>query len=66
MLVAPGSPAAHAGLCAGDEVVEIDGQPLNAGFFSRRPRPGAEASGTVERLTLATGESKVITRQDYY
>ena len=66
VFVAPGSPAAHAGLRAGDQVVEIDGQPLNADFFSRRPRPGAEASGTVERLTLATGESKVIILQDYY
>ena len=64
--VAPDSPAAEAGLRAGDQVVAIDDKPLDAAFFMRRPRPGGEAAGTVERLTLATGETKVITLRDYY
>jgi len=66
VFVAPGSPAAAAGLQAGDEILRIDGVRVDEAFYAARPRPGAEAAGTTERLTLASGRVAEIRLADYF
>ena len=66
LFVSPGSPAEAAGLVAGDEIVRIDGEPVGPALYQRRPRPGAEPTGTVEELGLASGRRVTITLADYF
>lgn len=64
--VAPGSPAAQAGMRVGDEIVAINGQQLGPAYFRSRPREGSKPVGTVLRLRLADGRTINLVLADYF
>ena len=64
--VAPGSPAEAAGLVAGDEIVRVNGQPINEDFYRRNPRMGAMPAGTVHEIRLVSGKQVEVVLRDYY
>jgi hypothetical protein len=65
--VIAGSPAAKAGLVAGDEIVKLDGESLAADLlFTRLREVRIEAAGTTVRLTLKSGKEVVVDLADYY
>lgn len=65
--VAKGSPAAAQHWRAGEAIVAIDGQPIDAGFAaSPLSRWSFGPSGTVVALTLRNGATRRLTLADYY
>jgi hypothetical protein len=64
--VAPGSPAASAGLKVGDVIVAINGMHLDAAYFMSRPHEGSGHAGKKFRLTLANGSIIEFVLTDYY
>ena len=67
MLVAPGSPAAEAGLKAGDKIALIDGRPAKEwqGAAARAALKEGPAGKKVI-FTLESGEGRTVTLADYY
>mgnify|MGYP001439638583 CR=1 FL=1 len=62
--VLPGSPAAKAGLLAGDVIRKVDGTPvaeLNQPLLERRLRGPVGSSVTLLRYAVATGETRSLT-----
>jgi predicted aspartyl protease len=66
MHVAAGSPAEASGLHAGDEIIEINDQILDAAYFKQHPRIGSQPAGTVVYLTLSNHQRVKLTLTDYY
>lgn len=66
VFVSPGSPASHAGVCEGDEVISIDGRSLDADFFASRPRLGVRPPGSRLKLGLSDGRAVELVLGDYY
>jgi hypothetical protein len=63
--VSPGSPAATAGLKAGDEITSVDGHPVTPGFYGARDWSKGPA-GTPVVLKRADGTSVTVTLRDYF
>ncbi len=66
LFVAPGSPAAGAGLKTGDCITAIDGKPAKMWTRDLRTALAAGAAGTEVTLTLTSGETKTLTLADYF
>ena len=64
--VAEGSPAETIGLRAGDEIVAIDGHPIDATYLLSHPRLGVRPAGTEARLTLSDGRHLTLVLADYF
>jgi hypothetical protein len=64
--VAPGSPAARAGLRAEDRIVAIDGIDVAQAYPPGTVPMGRRPAGTVIRLLTAEGSDHSITLADYY
>lgn len=65
--VATGSPAEKAGWVVGDQIVAVDGHPIDADYthgdlWRARSRP----AGTLVRFTMAAGEKRALRLADYY
>jgi len=65
VFVSPASPAARAGLKVGDEIVSVDGRPVDAHYYDG-PDWSRGAVGRAVRLTRADGSVVTITLADYY
>lgn len=63
--VAPGSPAATAGLKEGDEIVAVDGRKVTGAYYADSDWTRG-AAGTRVKLDRADGSSVVVTLRDYY
>jgi len=67
LMVAPGSPAEHAGLKEGAEILAVNGKLIDAGYSGSDLSQWAhQAPGTMVKLTLADGSIQQLTLQDYY
>jgi predicted aspartyl protease len=64
--VAEGSPAESIGLRAGDEIVAIDGHPVDSAYLSSHARLGVRPAGTEAALTLADGRHLKLVLADYF
>jgi predicted aspartyl protease len=64
--IAEGSPAERIGLHAGDEIVAIDGHPVDEAYLSSHPHLGVRPAGTVAALTLADGRRLKLVLADYF
>ena len=64
--VARGSPAELVGLRIGDEIVAIDGHPIEPAYLLVHPRPGAGPAGKTLELTLSDGRRLKLTLADYF
>jgi aspartyl protease/PDZ domain-containing protein len=65
--VIPGSPAAEAGWRVGDEIVSVNGRPVDARFWFRDDaRFSTLAAGTRVVLTRADGTALPLTLRDFY
>ena len=65
VFVSPNSPAARAGLKAGDEIVAVDGAKVDAGF-SRREDWTRGRAGRIVALQRADGSTVNVALADYY
>jgi hypothetical protein len=65
--VSRGGPAERLGWKEGEEIVAIDGLPIDAGYLSS-PRSfwGSGPAGTTVRLTMADGSVRTLTLEDYF
>ena len=67
LMVAPGSPAEHAGFKEGAEILAVNGKQIDAGYSGSELSHWAhQAPGTIVNLTLADGSVQQLTLQDYY
>ncbi len=67
MLVVPGSPAAAAGLKAGDRIAKVDGKPASLWRDSNARTAMKEGpAGTRIAFTLESGETREVVLADYY
>jgi hypothetical protein len=65
--VSPNSPAAKAGLKAGDKIVAVAGQRVDPGFYSSAQSEWTKAApGTQVKLTKSDGGQVTLTLADYY
>lgn len=64
--VAENSPAEHAGLRDGDEIIAIDGRSVDADYPSRSERLGDKPAGTQINLTLADGRALTVVLAEYF
>jgi hypothetical protein len=64
--VAAHSPAALAGLKAGDVITSINGKKLDDNYFKSGAGEGSKPAGTVLHLGLATGKTVDLRLSDYY
>jgi hypothetical protein len=64
--VAPGSPAAAAGLRRGDRVLAIDTRPAGSWTPAERRALGARPEGTTVALRMADGTTRVVRLARYY
>ena len=64
--VAENSPAAHAGLHDGDEILAINGRAVDADYPSPSERQGEKPAGTRIDMTLADGRTLTIVLADYF
>lgn len=64
--VAPGSPAAQAGLRVGDRIVMINGQEIGPAYLKSRTREGSKPAGTTLRLRLGDGRNVAVLLADYF
>jgi hypothetical protein len=64
--VAVNSPAAHAGLRGGDEIIAIDGRAVDADYPSPSERQGEKPAGTRIDITLADGRALTVILADYF
>ena len=64
--VAENSPAAHAGLHNGDEIMAIDGRAVDADYPSPSERQGEKPAGTRIDMTLADGRALTVILADYF
>ncbi len=64
--VAENSPAARAGLREGDEIVAIDGRPVDAEYPSASERQGEKPAGTRIDMSLADGRLLTVILADYF
>jgi predicted metalloprotease with PDZ domain len=63
--VSPQGPGAAAGLKAGDEIVAVDGQKIDAAYYER-PDWTRFAAGRQVSLERADGSRVTVTLRDYY
>jgi len=63
--VAPGSPAAKAGLAAGDEIVLVNDQEIED-YLRSRKRVGHQPTGTIVNLRLSNGIAISLELEDYF
>ena len=64
--VAENSPAQHAGLTAGDEILELDGRRIDPTYPSADERQGLKAAGTRMSMTLSDGRVITMVLADYF
>ena len=64
--IARGSPAERAGLRVGDEVIGVDGRPVDAAYFRERPRQGMRPAGTLVQFRLRSGAMISARLADYF
>ncbi len=64
--VAANSPAEHAGLLVGDEIVSLNGRPIDASYPPVGERQGYKAAGTRIELTLTDGRVLDVVLVDYF
>ncbi len=64
--VAENSPAAHAGLRDGDEIIAMDGRTVDADYPSPSERQGEKPAGTRIDMTLADGRALTVILADYF
>lgn len=64
--VAPGSPAALAGLHVGDKIVAINGREVGPAYLKSHPREGSKPAGTTLQLRLADGRTVAVVLADYF
>jgi predicted aspartyl protease len=64
--VAPDSPAWHAGLRTGDDIVALDGRAIDAAHPAQGERQGYRPAGTPVQLSLADGRNLAFKLADYF